>query len=126
NCLLSFLVAALLRCVFAVKVSASPGRTQPNLHSSLHHASRITITAHHCCHRSTVLLETHNRPQMPKQSQVPVLICLLAIQSPACAAELGSQIPVAKFTNITKESGISFTHNNGAHGDKLLPETMGG
>ena len=35
-------------------------------------------------------------------------------------------IPVAKFTDITKEAGIAFVHNNGAYGDKLLPETMGG
>jgi hypothetical protein len=37
-----------------------------------------------------------------------------------------AEIPVAKFTDITKESGITFTHNNGAYGEKLLPETMGG
>jgi hypothetical protein len=33
---------------------------------------------------------------------------------------------VAKFTDITREAGITFVHNNGAYGDKLLPETMGG
>src|SRR5256714_286565 len=36
------------------------------------------------------------------------------------------RIPVARFTDITKEAGIAFVHNNGAYGDKLLPETMGG
>src|SRR4051812_37534401 len=36
------------------------------------------------------------------------------------------EIPVAKFTDITSAAGISFTHENGAYGDKLLPETMGG
>jgi len=36
------------------------------------------------------------------------------------------EIPVAKFTDITSEAGINFTHVNGAYGDKLLPETMGG
>jgi hypothetical protein len=36
------------------------------------------------------------------------------------------EVPVAKFTDITKEAGITFTHVNGAYGDKLLPETMGG
>src|SRR5947207_4917850 len=35
-------------------------------------------------------------------------------------------IPVARFTDITREAGIAFVHNNGAYGDKLLPETMGG
>jgi enediyne biosynthesis protein E4 len=36
------------------------------------------------------------------------------------------EIPAAKFTDVTKEAGITFVHNNGAYGDKLLPETMGG
>ena len=30
-----------------------------------------------------------------------------------------------KFTDITREAGISYSHFNGAFGDKLLPETMG-
>ena len=37
-----------------------------------------------------------------------------------------AEIPVARFTDITEESGISFVHYNGATGEKLLPETMGG
>ena len=36
------------------------------------------------------------------------------------------QVPTTPFTDITEEAGISFVHNNGATGDKLLPETMGG
>src|SRR5262249_2237478 len=35
-------------------------------------------------------------------------------------------VPEAKFTDITSAAGIKFIHNNGASGDKLLPETMGG
>jgi len=35
-------------------------------------------------------------------------------------------LPVAKFTDITAAAGITFTHLNGASGEKLLPETMGG
>lgn len=35
-------------------------------------------------------------------------------------------IPTARFTDITAAAGITFVHNNGAYGDKLLPETMGG
>jgi hypothetical protein len=38
----------------------------------------------------------------------------------------GVEIPPAKFTDVTGEAGITFVHNNGAYGDKLLPETMGG
>jgi hypothetical protein len=41
-------------------------------------------------------------------------------------ARAQAEIPVAKFTDITAAAGISFVHNNGAYGEKLLPETMGG
>jgi len=34
--------------------------------------------------------------------------------------------PHVTFTDITQEAGIHFRHENGAHGAKLLPETMGG
>jgi hypothetical protein len=34
--------------------------------------------------------------------------------------------PQVRFTDITREAGIRFVHRNGAYGDKLLPETMGG
>ena len=36
------------------------------------------------------------------------------------------EIPTIYFTDITQSSGITFVHENGAYGDKLLPETMGG
>src|SRR5436190_10609468 len=41
-----------------------------------------------------------------------------------CAA--AEEVPLAKFSDITSAVGITFTHVNGAYGDKLLPETMGG
>ena len=34
--------------------------------------------------------------------------------------------PRVRFTDITDQAGIAFVHVNGAFGDKLLPETMGG
>lgn len=34
--------------------------------------------------------------------------------------------PVIPFTDITAAAGIDFEHVNGAYGDKLMPETMGG
>nr|VFK49670.1 MAG: Repeat domain-containing protein [Candidatus Kentron sp. TC] len=34
--------------------------------------------------------------------------------------------PTVPFTDITEKAGIDFIHVNGAYGDKLLPETMGG
>jgi hypothetical protein len=41
-------------------------------------------------------------------------------------AAVANAIPVAKFVDITEGSGLRFTHVNGAAGEKLLPETMGG
>lgn len=35
-------------------------------------------------------------------------------------------VPEARFENIVEKAGITFVHNNGAQGEKLLPETMGG
>ncbi len=37
-----------------------------------------------------------------------------------------AQVPVVRFTDITADAGIDFVHYNGATGEKLLPETMGG
>jgi hypothetical protein len=34
--------------------------------------------------------------------------------------------PSVRFTDVTAESGLDFVHQNGAEGEKLLPETMGG
>jgi hypothetical protein len=35
-------------------------------------------------------------------------------------------LPQIPFTDVTEQAGIDFVHENGAYGDKLLPETMGG
>src|SRR5262245_10414912 len=48
------------------------------------------------------------------------------IVAPVAPSRPQAEIPVAKFTDLTKEAGITFVHNNGAYGEKLLPETMGG
>jgi len=49
-----------------------------------------------------------------------------ALSVPVAPIRSEAEIPVAKFTDITTASGITFVHNNGATGEKLLPETMGG
>lgn len=36
------------------------------------------------------------------------------------------ETPAIRFTDITEAAGLKFVHENGAYGDKLLPETMGG
>ena len=42
------------------------------------------------------------------------------------ATSSAAEIPYVRFTDITREAGITFIHENGAYGDKFLPETMGG
>jgi hypothetical protein len=37
-----------------------------------------------------------------------------------------ADMPTVRFVDITHEAGIDFIHANGATGEKLLPETMGG
>ena len=53
----------------------------------------------------------------------PVLPAAVAPVRPA--AVRAETLPAVKFVEITKDAGISFVHDNGAQGDKLLPETMG-
>ena len=53
-------------------------------------------------------------------------VCLAAGHCAPAAPGGVAEIPVAKFTDITREAGITFRHVNGAYGEKLLPETMGG
>src|SRR5204862_4970885 len=52
-------------------------------------------------------------------------------QGPGTAANIGTNgaleaIPAISFTDISTQAGIQFVHYNGASGEKLLPETMGG
>lgn len=37
-----------------------------------------------------------------------------------------AEVPLLQWTEITESAGIDFLHVNGARGEKLLPETMGG
>jgi hypothetical protein len=47
------------------------------------------------------------------------------ISAPTLAQRPAAEIPLVKFTDVTAAAGLAFVHNNGAYGDKLLPETMG-
>lgn len=47
------------------------------------------------------------------------------LSSPVAPQRPTEQMPTVKFTDVTAAAGITFVHNNGATGDKLLPETMG-
>ncbi len=60
-----------------------------------------------------------NRPEAePPQKQTPL--------APVKAALPPVELPRVPFTDITQAAGITFRHENGAAGEKLLPETMGG
>lgn len=48
------------------------------------------------------------------------------ITAPTPVAKPPAEPPLSRFTDITAAAGIQFIHNNGAQGEKLLPETMGG
>ena len=63
---------------------------------------------------------------MTNKSGLAACFFLVACQLARANAEATNGIPAAKFTDITAAAGIKFVHNNGAYGDKLLPETMGG
>ncbi|MBM3822948.1 MAG: CRTAC1 family protein [Verrucomicrobia bacterium] len=45
---------------------------------------------------------------------------------PASSEDSSPAAAPARFRNVTLESGLRFVHFNGATGEKLLPETMGG
>jgi len=51
---------------------------------------------------------------------------ITAIAAPQAANRPAATVPTVKFTDVTAAAGLTFTHFNGAEGEKLLPETMGG
>ena len=62
-------------------------------------------------------------------TQKPVAtVAKTVVQSalPAPRATTAQLIPNIPFVEITDSAGIDFQHENGAEGEKLLPETMGG
>ena len=65
------------------------------------------------------VLLVRNRDRQTPRHETP-------LNAPGLPARIVAEIPEAKFTGITTASGITFNHFNGATGDKLLPETMGG
>jgi hypothetical protein len=57
-----------------------------------------------------------------KAALTAALLCLTAAATPGSPPSP----PPAPFKDITAQAGITFVHSNGATGEKLLPETMGG
>ncbi len=48
------------------------------------------------------------------------------VDTPENLVQDAESLPEVRFTDITREAGIQFVHVNGARGEKMLPETMGG
>lgn len=67
-----------------------------------------------------LILVLARRPEGPTAEKVTPL------EAPVAQAVPAAVTPTVPFTDITEAAGIRFVHNNGAVGDKLLPETMGG
>jgi len=61
-----------------------------------------------------------SRPE-PEQVTAPA-----EVASPTTRKTPAVPPPSMPFKDVTKEAGIAFVHENGAAGEKLLPETMGG
>jgi hypothetical protein len=62
---------------------------------------------------------TRKPPEVIKSTEGP-----MALPAARLAPQL--EIPSIPFKDITQAAGIDFVHENGADGEKLLPETMGG
>src|SRR5438094_6192686 len=58
--------------------------------------------------------------------RAPVQVKETVVEAPRVLTMPPAEVPPAQFTDVTHASGIDFVHHNGAYGDKLLPETMGG
>jgi len=63
-----------------------------------------------------IIYARRTKPHAPQQ--------LTQLTAPV-AATASAVLPKVQFTDVTASSGIRFVHNNGAYGEKLLPETMG-
>lgn len=59
------------------------------------------------------------RPSPRPPAQAPASV------EPARVREKAVRAPEVRFTDVTAAAGITFRHENGAYGEKLLPETMG-
>jgi enediyne biosynthesis protein E4 len=59
-----------------------------------------------------------NRPQAAPPVQAIEAAAPEAVHHPVSA-------PAIPFADVTRQAGIRFVHDNGAYGEKLLPETMG-
>lgn len=58
--------------------------------------------------------------------QKPEVVAVQPVDLPKTREQSAKPVPNIPFVDITSAAGIKFVHENGARGEKLLPETMGG
>lgn len=64
---------------------------------------------------------------LTRDRETPASVDDVALDSPAVLpADSAPTLPVLPFADVTASAGIEFQHHNGATGERLLPETMGG
>jgi hypothetical protein len=62
-----------------------------------------------------------------RDRETPTTVDEVTLDSPAVLpADSAPILPVLPFADVTASAGIKFEHHNGATGERLLPETMGG
>ena len=66
----------------------------------------------------TLVAPGSRRGSRPTRWWVPPTLAAIALAAPAAAQP-------ARFVDVTEAAGIAFVHENGAFGEKYLPETMG-
>jgi hypothetical protein len=64
------------------------------------------------------LFSRMSRAELPDQA--------IAAEAPQTVAAGQVMPPAVRFTDVTREAGVDWTHVNGATGQRFLPETMGG
>ena len=79
--------------------------------------SLIAIVAFATLVGAVVWLRTRPREAAPEQT--------IEIAAPAQPTAGPVAPPALPFTDVTTSAGVDFVHENGARGDKLLPESMG-
>ncbi|MBC7821736.1 MAG: VCBS repeat-containing protein, partial [Planctomycetaceae bacterium] len=61
-----------------------------------------------------------------RNQKPPSVEQITVLDKPQVRERPAAEVPAMPFTDVTESSGIRFIHDNGATGEKLLPETMGG
>lgn len=61
-----------------------------------------------------------------KRKPAPAPVVVTPLPAPVAPARPVAEVPSLRFTDITTAAGLRFERFNGAEGEKLLPETMGG